>query len=353
MAGPALKQDDPFKATLAAVVDRVTGRQQGVPLTDGDRLDGRTALVTGGNRGLGRAVAADLARRGGRVLLACRSGLPRAADELARETGGDVVGERVDLGDLEDVARFCDGLRDRGERVDVAVLNAGVVPATSRRTRQGFEEMLQVNYLANVLLIRRLLEDGVIPNRAFAGREPATPRARIVFVSSESHRSAEPVPPASLGDFQAYGMGGSVAAYGRSKWLLETLTAELARRLAGPPGEPPDVAVHSLCPGAVATGIAREAPPWAKPLLGVVMKVFFRPPADAASPVVYLAAGRAVEGRTGVYLHVTVDKSRAETAADASTSGAIWARAEELLDPWLPSAAPSRERAPGAAEPSA
>lgn len=330
-----IRQDGAVKATVAGIVDRLTGKGPALPLSDADRLDGKTALVTGANRGLGKAVAVDLARRGARVLVACRSGLPEAAHEVTAAAGAGVaVGEPIDLSDLDDVARFCDRLRDRGERIDVAVLNAGVVPARARRTKQGFEEMFAVNYLANVLLVRRLLADGTIPNATVARGEAADPPARIVFVSSESHRSAPPVDPATLGRFEDYDMRGSVGAYGRSKLLLETFAAELARRLA--PNGRVDVAVLSLCPGAVRTGIAREAPWWAKPLLGVAMQVFFRPPEVAARPVVYLAGGRAMEGRTGVYLHVAEEKPAADAARDPDLGRRLWDASDGLLGPWRP-----------------
>lgn len=333
-----IRQDGAVRATVAGIVDRLVGRGPSLPLSDADRLDGKTALVTGANRGLGRAVAIELARRGARVLVACRSGLPEAAYEVTAEAGGGVaVGEAVDLSDFDDVVRFCERLRDRGERVDVAVLNAGVVPAHARRTKQGFEEMFAVNYLANVLLVRRLLADGTIPNATFAGGAPSDPPARIVFVSSESHRSAPPIDPATVGRYEDYDMRGSVAAYGKSKLLLETFAAELSRRLA--PAGRVDVAVLSLCPGAVRTGIAREAPWWAKPMLGVAMQVFFRPADVAARPVVYLAAGRAMAGRTGVYLHVSEEKPPAEAARDPALGAKLWDASATLVEPWQPAPA--------------
>jgi len=336
------RQDGAVTATLAGVVDRLRGGAVDVTpwLDPADRLDGRSVLVTGGNRGLGRAVAQELARRGGRVLLACRSGLPEAADALARESGGTVVGAPLDLADLDSVVAFVQGLRERRERIDVAVLNAGIVPAASRLTRDGFEEMFQVNYLANVLLVRGLLDEGVLrrrpPEDLAAGPAPAAARRpRLVFVSSESHRSAAPVPPGELGRVRAYDMRGSVAAYGASKLLLEALVAELAGRYAGPAGQGPEVAVHSICPGAVNSGIAREAPVWAKPLLGLVMQAFFRPPEEAALPVVALAAAGVLEGETGRYHHVTVPKDRADAARDPDYTAALWDEAHRLLGPWL------------------
>jgi NAD(P)-dependent dehydrogenase (short-subunit alcohol dehydrogenase family) len=155
--------------------------------------------------------------------------------------------------------------------------------------------MFGVNYLANVLLVERLIERGVVcPDR---GRPP-----RIVFVSSESHRGAGPIDFAKLGEFEHYGALGGVKVYGYSKLLLNTYAAHLARRL----GE--QASVHSCCPGPVNTDIAREAPPWVKPILGRVMHYLFRAPEQAAEPAVYLCCARELEHATGRYLHLMVDK---------------------------------------------
>src|SRR5687768_9013336 len=168
--------NNPLGATLSAFGQRINRGGPSRALADDQRLDGRTCLITGASSGLGRALALDLARRGARVLMACRSGIPAIGDQIARDAGNPQVEMLpVDLADLTTVERLCDTLRDRGERVDVLVLNAGVMPRRDRRTAQGFEEMFQVNFLASAVLSRRLLEDGVIPNRTLA-RTPATDR---------------------------------------------------------------------------------------------------------------------------------------------------------------------------------
>src|SRR5690606_8043231 len=143
---------------------------------------------------------------------------------------------------------------------------------------------LGVNYLANARLVDRLVAREVI---APAG--DALPR--IVAVSSESHRSAPAFNLARLGAYEDYGIGGVMKRYGESKLLLTAWAQELSRRLEG------RAAVHTICPGPVASGIAREAPRWSQPLLGPVMRAFFASPDVAARPVAYLAGARALEGK--------------------------------------------------------
>lgn len=322
---PAARYDSAVMATLSGVLDRLRPAAPIGELTAADRLDGRLCLVTGANVGLGRAVALALARLGARLVLAGRN-----ADEGVRRAAlaagaAEVRLERLDLADLRGVLAFC--ARLRGERLDVVVLNAGVVARESRRTVDGLDEMFQVNYLANVALLGRLLADGVIP------RASAPPVPRIILVSSEAHRSArldpERIEPAP------YGIRGAVAEYGRGKLLLTSYGLELARRLG------PGVAVHSLCPGAVNTRIAREAPAWSQPLLAVAFRLFFRSPEAAAAPVTYLAAARAIEGRTGLYLHTMVEKPASPEASDPALGERLWRASEALL---ARSLAPAFER---------
>lgn len=324
---------NPLSATLAAFGQRMSRGGAALALAEEQRLDGRTCLVTGATSGLGKALATDLARRGARVLMACRSGIPAVGQEVASAAGSTLVEMLpVDLTDLGSVERLCDRLRDRRERIDVLVLSAAVMPRRHRRTAQGFEEMFQVNFLASVLLTRRLLEDGVIPNRSLA-RAPAPgggPPPRIVFVSSESHRSAQPIDPDHLGDYVEYGTFSGMGQYAHTKLAICTYANALAQRLRD--GDRVDVAVHAICPGPIASKLAREAPIWIKPVLAPAMRLFFAPPAVAARPVAYLAASPEIEGKTALYLHRSQIKEPAESARDAERGERVWQAARALVE---------------------
>ncbi|HYB98665.1 MAG TPA: SDR family NAD(P)-dependent oxidoreductase [Candidatus Limnocylindrales bacterium] len=311
---------NPVSATLRGLRDVRTEGRSLAPLEDDERIDGRTVLVTGANRGLGRAVTEALVRRGGRVVMACRSGIPDAGEEVKQATGSSFVAMRhVDMADLRTVDALVDGLDRDGTVLDVLVLNAGVVPRRARRTEQGLELMFGVNYLANVALVERLLAAGLL-------RVGGKDRPRIVFVSSESHRDAGPVRVEDLGRFAAYGAMGGMKVYGYSKLLLTTYAMHLSRRLGQKAG------VHACCPGPVDSDIAREAPVWIKPLLRPVMRRFFRAPAEAAAPVVYLCCARALDASTGRYLHLMMEKAPDPAATDPQAGERLLHESMRLIE---------------------
>ena len=313
-------------AVSAAVIDRLSQKQTITPVPDNVRIDGRVCLVTGSNTGLGKAVAIDLARRGGHVLMACRSGHPEAGEEVRRISGSDRVEMlKVDLADLNSVHGLCDRIERRGRRLDIIVLNAGLMPRGARRSPQGYELMFAVHFLANRVLIDRFLGDGLI-QPSIRGVE----RPRIVIVNSESHRSAGPIDFDDFGAFTDYGLKDGLKYYAASKLRLCTYAHELSRRL-NPEGEV-RVAVNSLCPGPVNSNIAREAPPFLKPLLYPVMKLLFASPEKAAKPVIYLCCAEEMGRRTGVYLHLMRERPASPLARDKAAGARLWQVSAAMLE---------------------
>jgi NAD(P)-dependent dehydrogenase (short-subunit alcohol dehydrogenase family) len=317
-------------ATLTAILDRFDRSGRIPPLEEGERLDGRRCLVTGASSGLGKAIAVALARRGADVVMACRSGIPEAGEEVARAARREAVEMLpVDLADLASVNRLADALASDGRPLDRVVLNAGLMARSARRSAQGFEVMFAVHFLANRLLLDRLLEDGVVVPREPGSPEPAP---RIVFVTSESHRSAEPIDFERFGEYVEYGLRDGMRQYASSKLHMVTLACALARRLD--PDDAVRVAVHALCPGPVASNIAREAPAWLRPALRLVFGAFFQSPERAAEPAVFLACSRRIEHRPQVYLHMMREKSPAPAAMNPENGARLMAASDALLEPW-------------------
>jgi NAD(P)-dependent dehydrogenase (short-subunit alcohol dehydrogenase family) len=325
--------ESPVKAVLSGLLDQRSKEPKVGPVPAEVRLDGRTCLVTGANSGLGKGIAVRLARRGAHVIMACRSGIPEAGEDVRAQSGSDRVEMmKVDLSDFDSMTAFCDELRDRNVTLDIAVFNAGVVPATSRRNKHGLELMFAVNFLAKFVVLNRLLHDGVIPNAVYAGNSRAEDPPRVIFVSSETHRSSIPIDFDTFGEPVEYGVKDGVKYYGLSKLHLTTYFQELSRRLnPGSTGANPDVCVHALCPGAVNSNMAREAPSWAKPILKPIMALFFQSPEKASIPVDYLVASDEMGETTGAYMHMMRVKDSSEASMDPDKGALLWNKTDELL----------------------
>jgi NAD(P)-dependent dehydrogenase (short-subunit alcohol dehydrogenase family) len=324
------KYKNPFMATINGIAELFKKYPKVDPLKDFERIDGKTCLVTGANSGLGFAIAVHLAKRGGHVIMACRSGIPEAGEKVKELSGSDKVEMmKIDLSDIDSIHAFCDEIKKKGVKIDIAISNAAVVPGGSRKTPQGFEQMFMVNYLAKFILFNRLLKDGVIPNQAFGQNKKDGDRPRIIFVASESHRSGDDLNFEKLGVYEDFSMGKVVDLYGYYKMALITFARELNRRL-NPDGKV-DVAVHTLCPGPVNSNIAREAPTWAKPLVNVTFSLFFTDPVKAAEPVIYLAVSKDLNNKTDKYMHLMSLKEPDERTGDESSGRRLWERSSELI----------------------
>jgi len=205
--------------------------------------------------------------------------------------------------------------------LNALICNAAVVPRVSHKTNQGLEEMFMVNYLAKFLLIRWLLDEGLIE-----GKPDLLPR--IIIVSSESHRNPKVYDWENFGKYKDYGMNKTVELYGYYKLLLTTFVNELSRRLNQ---DKTEISVFSLCPGPVNSNIAREAPKFFHPLLKLVFSIFFNSPEKAAVPVVYLTASKEQEGKALDYLFMWERKDMDEKTCSSDNGMKLWKLSEELL----------------------
>ena len=152
---------------------------------------GRTALITGANSGLGLETARALARRGARVVLACRS-LERAEQaraELQADCSGELISLQLDLADLESVRRSSDQLADQLGSCDVLINNAGVMAPPRRLSAQGHELQFAVNHLGHFALTQKLLPLLKPQGRVVHVSSGAAYFGRIAFVALQGERS--------------------------------------------------------------------------------------------------------------------------------------------------------------------
>ncbi|KAK9866173.1 hypothetical protein WJX84_008272 [Apatococcus fuscideae] len=222
-------------------------------------LTGRTALITGGNSGLGAETARVLAGKGARVILTSRrveAGEKVAAAIQKKTPKATVAVKQLDLADLKSVQALAADMNASEPRLDLLILNAGVMACPKSYTKQNFEIQMGTNHLGHALLCQLLLEK----------MKAQTSPSRIVLLTSLAHEWA----PDGI-DFEDMHWRKKPyktwVAYGQSKLANILWAKELARRLEGSP-----VTIYSVHPGIILqTGLSRHIGPMRIPGMGWLM----------------------------------------------------------------------------------
>ena len=283
---------------------------------------GRLAVVTGANTGLGFETAQALAARGASVVLAVRNVEKgkQAADRIAAGApGATVTVQELDLSSLDSVRAAAAELRAGHPRIDLLICNAGVMYPPKQTTTDGFELQFGTNHLGHFALTGLLLE-----------RLLPVPGSRVVSVSSVGHRIRARI---NFDDLQWERSYSRVRAYGQSKLANLMFTYELQRRLSG--AGTIAVAAH---PGFAATELMRHTPAAA-----VVTPLFSQDAAMGALPVLRAATDPGVLGGQyygpGGFLGLRgypelVASSR--RSHDEAVQRRLWAVSEELTGVTFP-----------------
>jgi NAD(P)-dependent dehydrogenase (short-subunit alcohol dehydrogenase family) len=284
---------------------------------------GRTAVVTGANSGLGLIAARELARKGARVVLACRNTEKGAAAlEQIRAVApeAELSLAQLDLGDLASVQAFAEGFRSDHDGLDLLINNAGVMAPPRQLTADGFELQFGTNHLGHFALTGRLIG-------AMEGREDA----RVVTVSSIAARGGR----IKFDDLQSERRYNRWAAYNQSKLADLMLALELDRRLRAAGSTVKSLAAH---PGWSATNLQSAAAPLLDRAFMRVVNATLAQSADAGTlPILYAATVPGLEG--GVYIGPSgVGEFRGRprevtptaTALAEGAGAQLWTLSEEL-----------------------
>ena len=206
-------------------------------------LDGKTVIITGGNTGIGKETAIDLAKRNARVIVACRNQErgKKAEVDIRRESGSSNVHFRqLDLSSFESIKKFVKEVLSEESRVDILINNAAVMYCAFGKTEDGFETQFGVNHLGHFLLTNLLLD-----------RIKQAPEGRIIVVSSMGHALTGKL---NLDTINSEAHYSPYDAYHKSKLANVLFTKALAKRLTGT-----NVTVNSLHPGGVDTELQRHS----------------------------------------------------------------------------------------------
>jgi NAD(P)-dependent dehydrogenase (short-subunit alcohol dehydrogenase family) len=272
----------------------------------------KICLVTGGNSGIGKAVALGLAKTGATVVVVSRNkekGQTAVADIIERSGNKNVELIQADMSSQNSIHQLADEFRARHEKLHLLINNAGVYLTRRSETEDGLESTFAINHLGPFLLTSLLLD--ILK---------ASAPSRIVNVTSDAHKGAK----IDFDDLQGEKRFSGWQAYGQSKLAMILFTRELAKKL-----ENTGVTVNSAHPGVVRTNFAKNNG-------GVVslgfrfLGLFFISPESAARRVLYVATSPDLEGVTGKYFTKMHEVRSSQESYDDDSAKRLWQVSGEL-----------------------
>jgi len=301
-------------------------------MADPDRhMHGKMCLVTGAASGIGALTAQVLAQHGAAVIVVDRDSEKgdTTVNRIKQQTGNPAVEFMwADLSSQKAIRQLVQQFRNRYQRLDVLVNNAGAIFPRRQETVDGIEMTFALNHLGYFLLSNLLLDT-----------IKASAPARIINVSSRAHARAR----IHFDDLQSRSSYHGLRAYEQSKLAIVLSTYELAHRLEGT-----GVTVNTLHPGTVATNFAANNGGIVGQLMRVVaanfaanngrdagplmrlLRLILISPEQGAQTSIYLAMSPEVESVTGKYFVKQKAVPSSPASYDTATASRLWQVSAEM-----------------------
>ena len=276
-------------------------------------MNNKTILITGASAGIGLHSAIGLAKLGANIVMVGRDEerTSKAVELVKSQTGNQSVSYLLaDLSSLREVRRLAQEFKEKYDKLDVLLNNAGAIFLRRKVSVDGYEMTFALNHL-NYFLLTDLLLDML----------KSAPSARIVNVASNAHFRGH----VNFDDLQSQHGYNGMKVYSMSKLMNVLFTYELARRLKGT-----NITANCLHPGFVASKFAHNN--------GWIVRVGMSFMAgrisneDGAKCPIYLASSSEVEGVSGKYYNYdSKEKRSSKESYDQSTAKRLWDISEELV----------------------
>lgn len=228
-------------------------------------LTGKTALVTGSSRGIGRAILLALARQGATVIMHCRKPCAPGDQTLAelRAMGANYHAVYADLSQIHGADALCAQVREQGLKVDILFLNASIELRRewTEITDEEYDLQMNTNLRSSIKLLQQLVPP--MQQRKWG---------RVITMGSVQQRKPHE----------------AMLVYSASKMALCNICVSLAPQLA-----PDGVTINNLAPGAVRTDRNAEAlsdPAYDEKVRSLIPMKYIGVPDDIAGVAVYLAS---------------------------------------------------------------
>lgn len=288
-----------------------------------NRLDGKIAIITGGNTGIGYETALDFLQRGAKVILACRDldRANKAIDELIKTTGlpEQIECEQLDLADLKSVRSFAERINLKLNRLDLLINNAGIMMCPYWKTKDNFEMQFGTNHLGHFLLTNLLLD-----------LMKTTVGSRIVNVSSLAHTFNG----MNWDDLNWEKKYNPIKAYGQSKLSNILFTLELTNRL----GKDSNVSVFCLHPGTIDTELSRNLGeglcfviPYIHKYGYFIRRLVTKTPWEGAQTQIHCAVSDEALQFKGYYFSDCKPKVPSKNARNKEDAAKLWKISEKMV----------------------
>jgi retinol dehydrogenase 12 len=274
-------------------------------------MKNKVVIVTGSNTGIGYETAKDLARRGAKVILACRDvdkGIA-ARNNIVTDTGNrNVIFKKVDFTSFRSVRAFANDIIITENEIHVLVNNAGTGRLDNSLTEDNLPIETQVNHFSPFLLSQLLLP--LIKSSA---------PSRIINVSSILHRFGK----IDLDNFDKQATSYEhVRVYSDTKLANMLFTRKLSQDLIGS-----GVTVNCLHPGAVSTEIFRHKPL----IIRFLFKLLMKTPYEGAQTSIYLSVAPELDKVTGKYFQDCKEVTPSNSALDDDLAQKLWDLSEKCV----------------------
>ncbi|XP_031616470.1 retinol dehydrogenase 12-like [Contarinia nasturtii] len=290
-------------------------QMQGAKFKNEIKATDKRVIITGTTSGIGLETARELAKREAHVYMACRD--MKTCETVRDDIILDAKNRNVhclecDLSSMESIRNFVKKYKEKENRLDILINNAGVMRCPHSLTKDGFEMQLGVNHMGHFLLTNLLLD-------LIKKSSPS----RIINVSSSAHLKGE-IKTSDLNSEKSYDAGD---AYNQSKLANILFTRELARKLSGT-----GVTVNAVNPGLVDTKITRHMGVF-KSFSGVIFKPltwpFLKTSRSGAQTTLMVALDPKFDSISGLY-YSNCEKAQVSEAAKNKTVGEwLWKVSEK------------------------
>ncbi|KAF5307640.1 hypothetical protein FQR65_LT06695 [Abscondita terminalis] len=261
-------------------------------------LVGKTAIVTGSNTGIGFYTSLDFAKRGARVILACRnvSKAEEAKNKIIDESGNkDVVVKILDLSSLDSVRQFAKDINETEKRLDILVNNAGAG--------------VFKNHILKMQSVSDLLKKSA--------------PSRVVIVSSISAA----VGKLNINNLNAPSRFFATASdYATAKLCNLLFTIELAQKLKGT-----GVTVNAVHPGVVKSDLHKDSPTMFLKFMTLLMMLFYKSTEAGAQTLIYAAIAKELNGVSGKYFGECEEITFPQSARNDKLAKMLWKKSEEFV----------------------